>query len=159
MTDNSFNTKPWTSRYYTMGDTAEQAFQTLYPHAHRLGINRPDFSVASLPRYFRHTPDYLLPSGFYEVMGVSSRSKTASLKLKFEKLDSLKVWTLLGPGNLWVWDSHRKRYWSASVEEWAHACAHHATVDFFPDNNKPYWNLELAHFPCEPTVGLEIANG
>jgi hypothetical protein len=154
----NFNEHKWSHRYKTMGDTAESAFLMLYPHAHRMGINRPDFSVASLPKHFRHTPDYLLPAGFYEVMGVSSRSKDPTLKLKFDKLDSLKIWTLLGPGFLWVWDSHRKRYWCATIEEWAHACAHHATVDYFSDNNKPYWNLGIECFPCEPTVGLEMNN-
>jgi len=158
MTTQNFNEHGWSHRFKTMGDTAETAFATLYPHAHRLGINRPDFSVASLPRYFRHTPDYLLPSGFYEVMGVSSRNKQATLKVKFEKLDSLKVWELLGPGHLWVWDSHRKRYWSAPIGEWVHACSHHASVAYFPDNNKPYWDLPIGNFPCEPTVGLEIAS-
>jgi len=158
MSDNAFNTKSWTSRYATMGDTAETAFATLYPHAHRLGINRPAFSVASLPRYYRHTPDYLLPSGTYEVMGVSSRSKGATLKIKFEKLDSLKVWELLGPGHLWVWDSHKKRYWCSPVGDWVHACGHYGSVAYFPDNNKPYWDLPIEHFPGEPTVGLEIVN-
>lgn len=153
-----FSDQNWVSRYRTMGDTAETAFTTLYPHAHRLGLNRPSFSVASLPQLFRHTPDFLLPGGFYEVMGVSSRNKDATLKLKFEKLDSLKAWTLLGPGNLWVWDSNRKRYWCAPIAEWSHACAHYASVAYFPDNGKPYWELLITHFPGEPTVGLEINN-
>lgn len=158
MTATNFHQGNWQARYRTMGDPAETAFTTIHPHAHRMGINRPDFSVAALPKLFRHTPDFLLPNGFYEVMGVSSRNKESTLKLKFEKLDSLKQWTLLGDGYLWVWDSYRKRYWCASIEEWAHTCAHHASVKFFDDNNKPYWDLLISDFPCEPTTGVDLNN-
>jgi hypothetical protein len=153
-----FNSQAWGQRYKVMGDTAESSFELIHPHAHRMGINRPNFSIAALSQLLRHTPDYLLPNGFYEVMGVSSRTKDATLKLKFEKLHSLKQWTLFGDGYLWVWDSNKKRYWCASIDEWEHACAFHASVKYFDDNNKPYWDLPILHFPCEPTTGIDLAN-
>ena len=78
MTATNFHQGNWQARYRTMGDPAETAFTTIHPHAHRMGINRPDFSVAALPKLFRHTPDFLLPNGFYEVMGVSSRNKEST---------------------------------------------------------------------------------
>ena len=46
----------------------------------------------------------------------------------------------------------------ASIDEWEHACAFHASVKYFDDNNKPYWDLPILHFPCEPTTGIDLAN-
>ena len=105
----SFHEQGWGARYQTMGSTAETAFLGSYPHAHRLGIDRPDFSVRKLPLFFRQAPDFLLPDGAYEVMGVSSRAREPSLKMKHEKLEVLNEWGKYGDVYLWVWDSHKKQ--------------------------------------------------
>jgi len=144
-----FYKQNWSQRFSTMGDTAELAFTELYPNAHRMGVNRPDFSMLKLGAMLRMTPDFLKEDGWYEVMGLSTRYKDASLKMKMEKLDSLNKWLQVGDGYLWVWDSHRKQYWCATIVEWNNAIWAHATVRHFEDNNKVYWNLEIEHFPRE----------
>jgi len=58
-----FHNRHWVSRYQTMGSTAETAFLEIFPHAHRLGIDRPDFPVAKLPTFSRQAPDFLLADG------------------------------------------------------------------------------------------------
>ena len=142
-----FHSRNWVSRYQTMGSTAETAFLERYPHAHRLGIDRPDFPVTKLPTFFRQAPDFLLADGAYEVMGVSSRAKNPTLKLKFEKLEQLKLWDSFGNTYLWVWDSARKQAVSARIREWSVAVDQAATIERFPDNNKQYWSLPIDCFP------------
>jgi len=137
----------WVGRYQTMGSTAEKAFLEQYPHAHRLGIDRPDFPVARLPVFYRQAPDFLLADGAYEVMGVSSRAKEPTLKVKFEKLDNLRLWDTFGDCYLWVWDSYRKRSTCERVSVWSLLLEREGTVDRFPDNQKPYWSLPIELFP------------
>lgn len=142
-----FHQQSWGARYQRMGSTAETAFLETYPHAHRLGIDRPEFPVARLPVFFRQAPDFLLADGAYEVMGVSSRAKNPTLKLKFEKLEILEMWNAFGDTYLWVWDSAKKQSVCASITDWSTLCHAYGTVSRFEDNNKPYWSLPITHFP------------
>jgi len=143
---NGLSKQSWGSRYQTMGSTAEKAFLLKYPHAHRLGIDRPDFSVRKLPTFFRQAPDFLLQDGAYEVMGVSSRAEEPTLKLKHEKLDVLKEWAKYGPVHLWVWDSSRKTCVCMPIDAWEVLMKEYGEVKHFPDNNKAYWDLPIEHF-------------
>lgn len=147
----AFNSQKWSTRFETMGDTAENAFESIYPHAHRMGLNRPNFDHNTLSQWLRHTPDYLMPNGFFEVMGISTHSNKSSLKLRVEKLDSLNKWLTLGNGYLWVWDSNEHQYWWAPIKDWEYACWQYAEIKRFSDNNKPYYNLLVSDFPCQPT--------
>ena len=142
-----FHQQSWGARYQKMGSTAETAFLENYPHAHRLGIDRPDFPVVKLPLFFRQAPDFLLADGAYEVMGVSSRAKNPTLKLKFEKLEVLKLWDTFGDTYLWVWDSSKKQFTCGRIKVWDKLCHDHAEVARFEDNNKTYWSLPIEHFP------------
>lgn len=157
MSEYSYHRQGFNARRQTMGATAEAAFLQLHPTAHRLGIDRPDFAVAKMPVMFRHAPDFLMADGAYEVMGVSSRSKDASLKMKIEKLESLQTWNVYGPVYLWVWDSAKKVYWCAPLNEWRDRFHYLAEIDRFPDNNKPYWKLQLDDFPVEPCNELRTS--
>ena len=150
MSSTPFHERGFGARYSAMGDIAEGAFARINPTAHRLGLNRPDFPVSSLPHILRHTPDFLMPTGLYEVMGISTRGD-GTLKLKFEKIDSLQQWNLLAPTHLWVWDSGRKRWWCDPIREWVDQCHAHGEVAKFPDNNKPYWKLHHSNFPSLPS--------
>ena len=143
----AFHQQTWGARFQTMGSTAEKAFLESYPHAHRLGIDRPDFSVRKLPVFFRQAPDFLLPDGAYEVMGVSSRAQQPSLKMKHEKLDVLKQWNKYGDVYLWVWDSHKKESTCLPIKEWEKIMQKNGEINHFPDNNKPYWDLHVDWFP------------
>lgn len=143
----SFHEQGWGARFQTMGSTAETAFLVSYPHAHRLGIDRPDFPVRKLPLFFRQAPDFLLADGVYEVMGVSSRAREPSLKLKHEKVDVLLEWNKYGDVYLWVWDSAKKQSTCLPIKEWKKICQKHGEVKHFSDNNKPYWDLPVSQFP------------
>lgn len=144
-----FHKKSFAQRFDAMGDQAETAFLAVNPTAHRTGLNRPDFSMRGMPAPMRYAPDFMLPDGFYEVMGIASRGD-GKLKLKQEKIDSLLLWRVLGPLHLWVWDSSQKRFWTAPIDEWVDRCHRHGTLDRFHDNNKPYWLLHHGEFPSEP---------
>jgi hypothetical protein len=140
---------PWATRLGQMGDTAEKAFESVNPVAHRLGLNRPDFDTRGMPDTMRYAPDYLLPTGLYEVMGCASRGDSL-LKTRFDKLTAMSIWQAIGPVNLWIWDSSKKRYWVAPLADWLKAFHKHGSVDRFPDNNKPYFALHIDYFPAEP---------
>jgi len=146
---NNFKEKSWSNRYSTMGDIAETAFIGVYPHAHRLGLNRPDFDVRGMADPMRYAPDFMMSDGLYEVMGVASRGDSL-LKIKFEKLDALSTWMCIGPVNLFIYDSSKKRYWEGGLREWIKACHRCAEVARFPDNKKPYFALHIDDFPAEP---------
>jgi len=72
------------------------------------------------------------------------------VKIKFEKLTSLSTWMCIGPVNLFVYDSSKKRYWESSLQDWTKACHKYADVSRFPDNKKPYFALHIDDFPSEP---------
>lgn len=143
----SFHQLPFSQRFSKLGDEAEGAFTTVNPSAHDLGLRRPAFSMSGMPANLRNIPDFALPDGMYEVMGFSSRG--GSLKLKFEKADSLRAWDGVAPVYLWVYDSYKKRYWVSPIRAWLNACYEHGEVDRFPDNDQPYWALKCANFPGE----------
>jgi len=145
----NFKDQTWANRLGTMGDTAENAFLSVHPYAHRVGLNRPDFDVRGMLDPMRYAPDFMTSTFMYEVMGCTSRGD-GKLKVKFEKLSALATWSCIGPVRIWVWDSGRKRYWDATLEDWTRACHTHGEVARFPDNNKPYFALPIANFPAEP---------
>jgi len=149
VTTSNFREKSWGARYDTMGDIAETAFLNVYPKAHRLGLNRPDFDVRGMADPMRYAPDFMLSDGLYEVMGVASRGDSL-LKVKFEKLDALSTWMCIGPVHLFIYDSSRKRYWIAPLRDWSKSCHKHGEVARFPDNRKPYFALHIDDFPTEP---------
>jgi hypothetical protein len=145
----TYKNQPWSSRIKTMGDTAETAFESVHPSAHRLGMLRPTFDTRHMRDTMRYAPDYMLPDGLYEVMGCASRGDSM-LKTRFDKLTSMSVWQAIGPVNLWIWDSSKKRYWVAPLADWVKAFHKFGVVDRFPDNNKPYFALHIDYFPTEP---------
>jgi len=137
-----------------MGDPAEEAFDTLNPKNHKLGLNRPPLNVAQLPRLIRYTPDRLAQDRYVECMGVGADQ---TLKLKTEKALTLIVWDDVHPTDLFVFDSKRKRAWQASIWEWIEQCIEHASTDHFPDNKKQYWKLHAEHFPSDPISVPDVA--
>lgn len=144
----SFKDGDWVTRFATMGDKAEAAFVELFPNHHRSGLDRPPLAVAQLGVKERNTPDYLTVDSYVECMGIGG--KQPSLKLKIEKAIALAMWNNDKPTDLFVWNSTKRLWWRAPIWDWIDACAMHATVHTFPDNNKPYWQLQPEHFPTEP---------
>ena len=143
----SFHTQNWSSRFATMGDEAEGAFEILFPKFHRSGLNRPPFNMHALSLQQRNTPDYLTETGYVEVMGMG---RDSTLKLKHEKAVALTQWSAANPVDLFVWDSHRRRWWRGAWLEWFQACAQYADINHFPESPKPVYFLKAKHFPFSP---------
>jgi len=138
--DGSFN-----QRFGAMGDQAEEAFDKVFPQHHKLGLNRPPFSMKGMPATLRYTPDRLTSKGFTEVMGVGADQ---TLKIKHEKLEALDVWQKLGVVYFFVYDSHNDRWWHAAMHDWNRVLALHATEGAFKEG-KTYRALHTDHFPVD----------
>jgi len=145
----AFHTRDFQGRFSMLGDPAEQAFLERNPKAHRLGLCRPEFSMNGMPYTMRYAPDFMLRTHFVECMGIASGGQ-GTLKIKLEKLAALRKWEELGAVHLWVWDSSKEQWWDAVIDAWEQACWAHASKEFFPDNNKPYWELHFRDFPTLP---------
>lgn len=143
----AFHSRDFAGRFSTLGDPAEQAFLERNPKAHRLGLCRPDFSMAGMQATMRYTPDFMLRQRLVECMGIATGGQ-GTLKIKFEKLAALDRWAQIGTVHLWVWDSTKDQCWEAPLEEWATACWEHGERAVFEDNSKPYWALHHTKFPA-----------
>lgn len=144
----TFHQQHFSTRFGEMGDASERQFESLYPSHHRFGLNRPNMHVPSIPLMLRYAPDYMVQSGLVECMGIG---RDSTLKLKLDKLSSLHRWTLVAPVSLFVWDSHRSRFWIEPLELWDRCLHEFGTVDVFSDNNKPYIRLKASNFPGKAT--------
>jgi hypothetical protein len=133
-----------------MGDKAEAAFLLVNPYAHRLGLNRPLFSMRDMAATMRYTPDFMLADGVYEVMGCASRGG-GSIKPKTEKLHALSEWSKIMPVHIWAYDSSKQRYWVAPLGSWWSAVTNFGVIGHFPDNGKEYFALDIKHFPGDPS--------
>lgn len=145
----SFNERSFASRLGQMGDAAEEVFSRIYPRNSRCGLNRPDMNVAAMTTLSRCIPDFQTEDALVEVMGIG---RDATLKLKVEKGLSLVRWTFVDKVDIFVSDSHRRRWWRAPLQEWLDACFEHGEIRRFPDNNKTYWALNAENFPTQPTA-------
>lgn len=104
----SFRDRDWDSRVTHLGDQAEGVFERTYPQGFvRFGLNRPPISLKDVPPFIRYTPDYLTSKGLVEVQGFG---RDATFKLKTEKLHALTIWHEFFRVDLFVYDSHQKRY-------------------------------------------------
>lgn len=140
-----FRDKPWHKRFEVMGDIAEGEFAKRNPNAMPFGLNRPPWRVNEMPTdAMKCTPDFLLKDRFVEVMGLG---RDQLLKLKRYKAQALfAIWDLVGPTNLWVWDSSRKVCWEAHISAWLDACWTKGRVRHFPEGTE-YHELAVADFP------------
>ena len=143
----SFHSKPFNERFNAMGDEAEAVFDALFPRNHKLGLNRPPFGMAGMPTAMRYTPDRMTRHALVECMGIGRQQ---NIKIKDEKLEALERWRWVGPVELFVWDSHRRRWWKEPLHEWAHVLGWYGTYGAFHDG-KEYKQLTVEHFPGEPT--------
>jgi hypothetical protein len=142
----SFHQQAWSARFGAMGDEAEAVFDAVYPKHHKLGLNRPPFSVAGMKLGMRYTPDRMLRDRFVEVMGCGNDQ---TLKVKDEKLEALAMWELFGSVHLFVYDSCNKRYWEAPLGEWREQASAHGVKGAFPEG-KTFVGLHAEHYPSEP---------
>lgn len=149
----SFHAQSFSSRHDQMGDIAENVFDTINgDRVHPLGLNRywkngKRLSLSSMTIPMRYTPDRMVGDAFVEVMGIG---RDQTLKIKDEKLSALWQWRHLGPVELFVYDSHKERYWQAPLEDWWRAVRSYGQNAAFHDG-KTYLALHVLHFPCSPT--------
>ena len=71
-------------------------------------------------------------------------------KVRLEKLDALRTWTVIAPVKIFIWDSSKKRWWLCEHDAFEAACRSKGEMDRFPDNDKPYWRLAASDIPGEP---------
>jgi hypothetical protein len=142
----AFHQQNFNSRFGTMGDPAESVFDDMYPKHHKLGLNRPPFSMQGMNAAMRYLPDRMTRKAFVEVMGIG---RDRLLKLKDEKLQALFEWRQLGPVHLFVWDQQANTTYEAPIEEWAEAITNLGTDGTFSEG-KTFKALHVNHFPVPP---------
>jgi len=143
----SFHKADFATRFQTMGDPAESAYDQVYPKSHKLGLNRPGFSMRGMTAAQRYTPDRMFRDRFVECMGCG---RDDTLKIKDEKIEALKQWRMLGPVYLFVWSSKRSLYWEEPLEDWLIALAEHGVPGEFTNDSKTFRGLNVSHFPGSP---------
>lgn len=141
-----FHEQSFSSRFGTMGDPAEAAFDAVWPKNHNLGLNRPPFSMARMPATMRYTPDKMTNKAFVECMGIG---RDGTLKIKDEKVSAMWEWQKLGPVELFVYDSSKQQYWQVRIGDWVTQLKAHGQPDTFPEG-KTYKRLHRDNFPTEP---------
>lgn len=136
---NAFRDRTFTERYSKMGDTAEKKFEEVYSKGFvRWGLDRPPLQVPKLPKRIRYTPDYLTTSHLIECQGFG---RDQELRLKVDKLNALEWWSLVHPVQIFVWDSHNKRYAYVDLEQidgWINA--QQVKLKWFAEG-KAYWAI------------------
>lgn len=130
-----------------MGDAAEAAFDLVYPKSHSLGLNRPPFFMGGMPAPMRNTPDKMTRDRITECMGVG---RDRLLKVKTEKLESLKIWRAIGPVHLFVYHSSDGTYYDAPIEMWCDQLVAYGKARTFENDGKAYIELDVEHFPHSP---------
>jgi hypothetical protein len=153
--DRAFNKQSFSKRFAKMGDEAEAMCDIVYPRHHKLGLERPPFFMGGMPATMRQTPDRMLRDRLIECMGVGRDRK---LKVKDDKLAVLEIWDqAIGPVWLFVWDSHKKRYYEAPIGEWRVRIAESGIARTFENDGKAYHELDVSNFPSDPHPIPEVA--
>ena len=139
--------QPFSKRLGQMGDAAEEAYiEHVNPKAWRFGLNRPELHVPSMPVTLRSAPDIMELDHFVECVGIG-RDSTA--KVRLEKMDALRLWAVIAPVKVFIWNSTKKIWWLIEHQTFENACRMEGELDYFPDNGKPFWRLHSRHFPGE----------
>jgi hypothetical protein len=139
----SFRDREFSSRFAQMGDKAEAAFDAAFPAHHKLGLNRPPMQVGRLAPLLRYTPDRLTTDGFIEVQGMG---RDQTVKLKVEKMLELMRWSVSAPLQLFLYDSHKKRWCIGTIDEWVDVFFQFGEYAQFPEG-KPYIGVHARDIP------------
>lgn len=144
----SYHKQAFSARSGAMGDEAEAIADRVFPKAQPFGLNRPnwsrkDWTDASLKT--RYTPDRMLADRLIEVVGVGRDQK---IKLKIEKLIALIQWSATDTVEIFIWDSHRKRWCCGGVDAFIDACFQHGSYDTF-EEGKAFVGLPTKHCPYQ----------
>jgi hypothetical protein len=141
----TFSDRPFSQRFGAMGDEAEAIFESVYPQGWaRYGLNRPPINLSNVPAFVRFTPDYVTAKSLVEVQGFG---RDQTMKLKFSKLDALRQWNDLFRTDLFLWDSHHKRYGFVRMADLESAFFHHGVNGAFDNGVNPFVSLKFDHIP------------
>lgn len=140
-----FSELDFSQRLNGMGDMAETVFQEHYEQKWvRFGLSRPPINLATVPAFVRHAPDFLTSKGFVEAQGFGSKQV---LKVKHAKLDALHEWHKYFRVDLFLYDSHKRRFGWVRLPELDEALAQYATAMRFENDGHAYWALPAAAIP------------
>jgi hypothetical protein len=148
----SFKDASWERRFAEMGDEAEGVFEAVCKRGYvRCGLNRPPLRMSDLPTRVRYWPDYLCSNKFVEVQGFGRDQR---LKIKVDKWGAMHWWSDLHPVEMFVWDSHHRRYCYVTLAQLdALLGAGEAELKTFPEN-KAYFEFKGdVVFECSEQVG------
>lgn len=154
----SFKDGGWAQRFGALGDEAEGVFEgvcadVLDLNFVRIGLSRPPLQVHKLPARERYRPDYLMSSKYVEVQGLGRDQK---VKMKWDKLMSLHFWDSIYPVEMFLWDSHHRRWCFVNLAQFDALLASHGKLGMFQEG-KSYIELGADHvFEAAEQVG-EVA--
>lgn len=150
---NQFHKQTFNSRFGAMGDRAEQVFDEAHPKHHKLGLNRPPFSMAGMSAAMRYVPDRMTRHAFVEVMGIG---RDRLLKVKDEKVEALLEWATIAPVDLFVYDQSSQCTYEGPLDRWVEALSTYGIDGMFGEG-KTYKALSVDHFPYCPTPRIPSA--
>lgn len=146
----SFKDQSFAHRFSAMGDEAEGVFEAVYPQGWaRFGLNRPPINLSQVPSKIRYAPDYITSKGFVEVQGFG---RDQTVKLKVAKYEALNQWHLEFRCDLFLWDSHNRRYGFVRLHDFIEAWEEHGWSDAFDDGRNPYMALKAERLPVDAWV-------
>lgn len=132
-----------------MGGPAEQTFEEVCEVGWaRFGLNLPPIQVHKLPLMIRYMPDYITTKALIECQGFG---RDQVVKLKLEKLLGLQRWMVEHPTELFLWDSHKKRYGTITVNDICSAVVAQGQIAEFREGTK-YWRVEADGLDIEWTA-------
>ena len=144
-----FRELPFSQRFATMGDTAEDVYKAVAPlgNTTRFGFRRPKgIKFSTFPETLRHQPDFVTATYLVEVVGMGRDGILKSIKVA--KYEALKTWNkiakMLGLMGLvvFVWNSHKHQFitlaWSSIVEEVNYSKRKYGIQEFKSDGVQYY---------------------
>lgn len=149
-------------RFHTMGDTAEDVYLAVTPlgNTTRFGFRRPKgVKFSSFPEGVRHTPDFVTPTYYVEVMGLGRDGILKSLKVS--KYEALKEWNrhakrigLFGLA-FFIWNSSKHQFlvlaWDDIVQEVRYSKRKYGIQKFKSDGNT-YYRLDWERLTAKATT-------
>lgn len=152
----SFRDQPFAHRLGKMGDAAEGVFESTYPEGWAsYGLRRPPINLSTVPPVIRYTPDYVTGKGLVEVQGFGADQ---TCKLKVEKFDAMRQWHDWFRTDMFLWDSHNKRYgWVRMIQLHDLIDGGSPQVEEFPEG-KAYYAIPAERLPVVEWINFEATS-
>lgn len=145
-----YNTRSFSKRFESLGDTAESAFETYASKNEiqfaRYGFNRPPLTkFPFVSAFVRFTPDYLAQYNkklfFCEVKGTSKND----FKLKLKQIEQLLLWHTHEPVVFFVFNSAQKKTTFINITQTLDIInTQQLPVEVFANDGNEYYSVPLA---------------